>query len=205
MGDARNTDCVLWCCLCICVCGCGPNLSCVRRTVATKSIVFAIEPTTTINMSGDTAALTFKAGRVEYDETTKQATPLAGSGQVIVQRKPDDPMFCSLTWERRATKGKPLGTSTPEEEFEELLLFPGDAEWNHVKECTTGRVFELKFKSSGQRHVFWMQAPTSDSNLSTLSNEDKTIAEQMKQFLEEEAAAEDEEMDDADSETAPTR
>lgn len=154
-------------------------------------------------MSEESEALTFKAGRVEYDETTKQATPLAGPGQVIVQRKPDDPLFCSLTWERRAPKGKSqaLGTSAPEEEFEELLLFPGDAEWNHVKECTTGRVFELKFKSSGQRHVFWMQAPTSDStNISALSNEDKTIAEQMKQFLDEEgaAAAEDEEMDDAD-------
>ncbi|ORZ26208.1 proteasome complex subunit Rpn13 ubiquitin receptor-domain-containing protein [Absidia repens] len=40
---------------------------------------------------------------------------------------------------------------------EDLIIFPDEAEMIRVKECTTGRVYLLKFKSSDQKLFFWMQ------------------------------------------------
>ncbi|KAG0241295.1 adhesion regulating molecule 1 [Mortierella sp. GBA43] len=40
---------------------------------------------------------------------------------------------------------------------DDLILFPGDAEFKLVPECTTGRVVVLSFKSSAQKHFFWLQ------------------------------------------------
>lgn len=41
--------------------------------------------------------------------------------------------------------------------FQDLIIFPEDIEFKHVKQCTTGRVFVLKFKSSTRKLFFWMQ------------------------------------------------
>ena len=41
--------------------------------------------------------------------------------------------------------------------FQDLIIFPDDIEFKHVKACTTGRVFVLKFKSSTRKFFFWMQ------------------------------------------------
>ena len=45
---------------------------------------------------------------------------------------------------------------------DDLILFPEEAEWLRVAQCTTGRVFVLKFKTSSQRLFFWMQEPKTD-------------------------------------------
>jgi hypothetical protein len=43
-----------------------------------------------------------------------------------------------------------------------LIIFPDEAEMIPVEECTTGRVYLLKFKSSSQKLFFWMQRKDSD-------------------------------------------
>ena len=41
--------------------------------------------------------------------------------------------------------------------FQDLIIFPDDIEFKHVTQCTTGRVFVLKFKTSSRKFFFWMQ------------------------------------------------
>lgn len=126
----------------------------------------------------------FKAGRVDYDEETKQATPKRGQGLVKVTKNPDDPSLFSFSWEPR---GKNKNA-----EKDELLLFPGDASWTHVTECDTGRVFALNFKTSGQRILFWMQSPVdSGKSVNELTSEDNKIGEQLTKILDEDSLIED--------------
>ncbi|KAF9584923.1 hypothetical protein BGW38_004658 [Lunasporangiospora selenospora] len=44
----------------------------------------------------------------------------------------------------------------------DLILFPDDAELVHVPQCSTGRVVMLQFKSSPQKHFFWLQDKNTD-------------------------------------------
>ncbi len=43
-------------------------------------------------------------------------------------------------------------------------MFPDEAELVRVAQCTTGRVYVLKYKSSSQRVFFWMQEPKNDKD-----------------------------------------
>ncbi|XP_069174398.1 proteasomal ubiquitin receptor ADRM1-like isoform X1 [Procambarus clarkii] len=56
---------------------------------------------------------------------------------------------------------KDRGTGTVEED---LIIFPDDCEYKRVSQCTTGRVYVLKFKSSSRRLFFWMQEPKTDKD-----------------------------------------
>ena len=58
-------------------------------------------------------------------------------------------------------KWKDRGTGVVEDD---LIIFPDDIEFVRVKQCTTGRVFVLKFKSSSRRMFFWMQEPKEDKD-----------------------------------------
>lgn len=40
---------------------------------------------------------------------------------------------------------------------DDLIIFPDDCEYVRVPQCTTGRVYVLKFKSSNRKLFFWMQ------------------------------------------------
>lgn len=40
---------------------------------------------------------------------------------------------------------------------DDLIIFPDDCEYVRVSQCTTGRVYLLKFKSSNRKLFFWMQ------------------------------------------------
>lgn len=66
-------------------------------------------------------------------------------GQVIVKRSNDDQLI-HFMWKDRAA-------GSVENDW---ILFPDDATWRRVKECTTGRVYILEFKT-GAKHFFWMQ------------------------------------------------
>ncbi|KAI7901249.1 proteasome complex subunit Rpn13 ubiquitin receptor-domain-containing protein [Cokeromyces recurvatus] len=44
--------------------------------------------------------------------------------------------------------------SVPEDDW---IIFPDEAEFTKVTQCTTGRVYLLRFKISNERHFYWMQ------------------------------------------------
>merc|ERR1719238_1092742 len=47
---------------------------------------------------------------------------------------------------------------------DDLIIFPDDVESKKVAQCTTGRVFILKFKSTTRKLFFWMQEPKDDKD-----------------------------------------
>merc|ERR1719382_2367836 len=58
-------------------------------------------------------------------------------------------------------KWKDRTSSTVEDD---LIIFPDDVEFKKVSQCTTGRVFILKFKSTSRKLFFWMQEPKDDKD-----------------------------------------
>ena len=91
----------------------------------------------------------FKAGKMTMNGST--VTPIKRKGLVYLHQSDDNLMhFC---WKDRQT-----GVTE-----DDLILFPDDAEFKKVPQCTTGRVFVLKFKTS-KRCFYWMQEPSSDKD-----------------------------------------
>lgn len=91
----------------------------------------------------------FKAGKMEM--RGKKVYPFNKKGSVYLHQSQDDNLmhFC---WKDRQT-----GVVE-----DDLILFPDDCEFKRVQECTSGRVYVLKMKSSGRKMFFWMQEPRND-------------------------------------------
>ncbi|CEP15238.1 hypothetical protein [Parasitella parasitica] len=47
---------------------------------------------------------------------------------------------------------------------QDFIIFPDEAELIRVNECTTGRVYILKFKSSSQKVFYWMQSKNDEKD-----------------------------------------
>ncbi len=95
----------------------------------------------------------FRAGKMTMNPSDKMVTPDKRRGMVMVQQTEDQLMH--FMWKDR--------TSGSVED--DLIIFPDDVEFKRVKQCTTGRVYLLKFKSSGSRNMFfWMQEPKTDKD-----------------------------------------
>jgi len=85
----------------------------------------------------------FKAGRMNLKG--KMVQPDKRKGLVYVYQSEDSLMhFC---WKDRTT-----GIVE-----DDLMIFPDDVEIKRVNQCTTGRVYLMKFKSSNKKLFFWMQ------------------------------------------------
>lgn len=125
--------------------------------------------------------LAFNAGYTDYDEKTHVVTCRPGSGRITVVLDEEDP-YLYFSWSPRD------GFVPPEsyKPFDSYVLVPGDAKWVHVKQCTSGRVFALKFESSEKREFFWMQSKTDKGNKpGDLSKEDKKVLQVMEKLLDE--------------------
>lgn len=137
-----------------------------------------------------------KAGRVDVNFETGLATPIAGQGKLVLATSTEDPSFLGARWEPRA-KNRSISST------ESLLLVPGDVQFSHVPECRTGRVIEMRFHSSGERHLFWLQeAPQGD--LHELTEQDKAVIARLNEMANEEVEEEvdiDEEVEDDQDES----
>lgn len=136
--------------------------------------------------------LSFSAGYATYDESTKTVTPRPGPGKITITKNPEEPYY-SFKWEPRDGFEPTDHVSATDID----LLIPGDAKWIHCKNCTTGRVFVLKFNSSDRKEFFWMQSRTDakDRNVASLSTEDQRIAATFEKILADDEEEEEEDED----------
>lgn len=149
-------------------------------------------------MSDTTALLTFKAGKVDFNPPSKTLSPMPAKGKVTLARYNDEETpLLSFLWEARGSSKNDLSS-----ESDELTIFPGEAEWLPVTQCTTGRVFVLKFNSSSQRIFFWLQNAPNSATLNELSPADKKIAKRINALLQDVYAPED---NDDDEEVVPNQ
>lgn len=89
--------------------------------------------------------LEFKAGKMFMKGNTVH--PDKRKGLIYIHQSDDSLMhFC---WKDRTG-------STVEDD---LIIFPDDVEYKRITQCTTGRVYVLKFKSTNRKCFFWMQEP----------------------------------------------
>lgn len=92
----------------------------------------------------------FKAGKMNMEGST--VTPVNRKGTVFLHQTDDSLIhFC---WKDR----------TSGQTEDDLIIFPDDAEFKRVTQCTTGRVYVLKFKTNPRRIFYWMQEPNEDKD-----------------------------------------
>jgi len=95
--------------------------------------------------------LEFRAGKMNV-RADNVVHPDKRKGLVYIHQAEDSLMhFC---WKDRST-----GVLE-----EDLIIFPEDALFVRVGQCTTGRVFLLKLKPTNRKYFFWMQEPKSDKD-----------------------------------------
>ncbi|CAG9763705.1 unnamed protein product [Ceutorhynchus assimilis] len=91
-----------------------------------------------------------RAGKMNLKN--KMVNPDKRKGLLYVYQSEDSLMhFC---WQDRTT-----GVVE-----DDLIIFPDDCEYVKVPQCTTGRVYMLKFKSSNRKFFFWLQEPKTDKD-----------------------------------------
>jgi len=108
--------------------------------------------------------ITFKAGQCDIDTLTKpyKVTPDAKPGYVYLYSEDDLVHFC---WRER---NKPMDDM----DNLDLVMVPTDGHFEPYEYKTTeqptsktnGRIFVLKFSSSSQLHLFWMQSKSQARN-----------------------------------------
>ncbi|CAG8601070.1 8331_t:CDS:2 [Acaulospora morrowiae] len=94
----------------------------------------------------------FKAGRLTRDGNTNWLKADERKGLIYMDMGEDQLMH--FYWKDRKT-----GTVV-----DDLIVFPEEAEFTRVEQCTTGRVYLLNFKSSAQKLFFWMQDAKDDKD-----------------------------------------
>ena len=88
------------------------------------------------------ALVEFRAGKMSMN-SSNLVTPDKRKGMVMVEQGDDQLMH--FKWKDR-TNGNIE---------DDLIIFPDDVEFKKVPQCTTGRVFILKFKNSSRKLFFW--------------------------------------------------
>ena len=96
----------------------------------------------------------FRAGRLTYDEETKMVTADPRKGEVELFKDADG--LVHLTWKDRTT-------GVVDEDCD-IIILPGEATFQVVEKCTTGRVFLIDFGENGQKLFFYLQEPSPDGD-----------------------------------------
>ncbi|KAF4988318.1 hypothetical protein FGRMN_9826 [Fusarium graminum] len=163
-----------------------------------------------------TPIITFKAGQCEIDTSSKpyKVKPQPEPGYISLYNEDDIVHFC---WRKRS--------QSLEEAELDLLMVPTDGSFTPYDSTasteptskTDGRIFVLKFSSSSQRYIFWLQSKPQSENgdPSHYSPRDRKIGDIVHRLLQgeevevaEELSAlrnnddeddEDEAMEDADT------
>ncbi|KAL7789403.1 proteasome complex subunit Rpn13 ubiquitin receptor domain-containing protein [Trichoderma ceciliae] len=129
--------------------------------------------------------ITFKAGQCDVDVSSKpyKVAPHPESGYIYLYSEDDLVHFC---WRRR---DQPL-----DEPELDLVMVPTDGSFLPYEYKTTpqptaktnGRMFVLKFASSSQRHLFWMQSKPQGRNgdASYFSPRDRKIGDIVHRLLQ---------------------
>ncbi|KAJ5985443.1 hypothetical protein N7499_008276 [Penicillium canescens] len=116
--------------------------------------------------------ITFKAGICDLDTSTGAVKPKPTPGYLYLYTEDDLVHFC---W-------RPRSASLDEPELD-LVMIPSDGSFTPYKpsgkDATNGRIFVLKFSSSSQRYLFWMQSQSQHENgdLSWFSPRDLKLGE----------------------------
>ncbi|CAG5123525.1 unnamed protein product, partial [Candidula unifasciata] len=98
----------------------------------------------------NTRLLEFRAGKMVA--AGNMVLPDRRKGLVFLYQSQDSLMhFC---WKDRTTGNVE----------DDLTIFPDDIEFKHVQQCTSGRVYVLRFKSSSREFFFWLQEPRTDKD-----------------------------------------
>ncbi|OQD89485.1 hypothetical protein PENANT_c002G07569 [Penicillium antarcticum] len=116
--------------------------------------------------------ITFKAGICDLDTNTGAVKPKPTPGYLYLYSEDDLVHFC---W-------RPRRASLDDPELD-LVMIPSDGSFTPFKpsgkDATNGRIFVLKFSSSSQRYLFWMQSQSQHENgdLSWFSPRDLKLGE----------------------------
>ncbi|KFY21636.1 hypothetical protein V493_07246 [Pseudogymnoascus sp. VKM F-4281 (FW-2241)] len=128
--------------------------------------------------------ITFKAGQCEVDTSSKpyKVTPLATKGYIYLYSEDELIHFC---W-------RPRQAQLDEPELD-LMMIPTDGHFvpydyktsDQPTSKTNGRIFVLKFSSSSQRHLFWLQSqPQRADDPSSFSTRDQKIGQIVDSLLQ---------------------
>ncbi|XP_065353291.1 proteasomal ubiquitin receptor ADRM1 isoform X2 [Cloeon dipterum] len=110
----------------------------------------ALFGSTGTSRSGNKHLVEFRVGKMT--QKGKMVHPDKRKGLLYVYQADDSLMhFC---WKERHSSAIE----------DDLIIFPDDCEFKRVPQCTTGRVYVLKFKTSHRLFFFWMQEPKSDKD-----------------------------------------
>uniref|UniRef100_A0A8R1DL77 Proteasomal ubiquitin receptor ADRM1 homolog n=1 Tax=Caenorhabditis japonica TaxID=281687 RepID=A0A8R1DL77_CAEJA len=108
---------------------------------------------TTTSSSGH--MVEFKAGRSRLEpgsaEHMRRVVAEPTKGLVYIKQSSD--MLVHFCWKDRESGAL----------VDDLIIFPEDAEFKAVNGCTDGKVYMLKFKSSGEMKLFWLQDSNPDA------------------------------------------
>ncbi|KAI2638159.1 proteasome complex subunit Rpn13 ubiquitin receptor-domain-containing protein [Xylaria nigripes] len=136
-------------------------------------------------MSSISPIITFKAGKCDLDTSRRpyRATPLPERGYIYLYLEDDLIHFC---WRER--------TATLDEPDLDLIMVPTDGrflpyERNEASATPiNGRIFVLKFASSSQRYIFWLQSkaqgPQGGQDSNYISGRDRTIGRIVDRLLQ---------------------
>ncbi|CAJ0941513.1 unnamed protein product, partial [Mesorhabditis belari] len=100
--------------------------------------------------------LEIKAGRSNLvtGATAEKKKVVADKTKGLLFIKQSNDQLMHFCWKNRETGAIP----------DDLIIFPGDTEFLKVSECMDGKVYMLKFKTTSERRLFWIQDGNPDAD-----------------------------------------